>query len=192
MRHHWKPELPSDREDGAEYQAGHRRLFHAGQSLVSIVRQCEQPGSEQHGSSVRPWSRAEKLGETLKEEAAKYRFLAKPSAEHDCVQHPGQGRRIAREVVVPCIDRGGAEQRHDDSLHSKLQHNAEWYADREGSRPAPWGRKAECPPRCLRNVSPYEDEDGAKGHDQEVASQDDQQRQQADWAEAAQLRRDVP
>ena len=103
------------------------------------------------------------LPETLEEESAKHGLLAKASAE----------------------------QRHHDDLHDELQRNAEWYADRQRARPAPWGCKAECLQRGLRQLSPDEDEHGAEGHDKEVASQDDEQRQQANWAEAAELRRHV-
>src|SRR5438132_13723078 len=94
--------------------------------------------------------------------------------------------------MVPRIDRRGPEQRHHHRLHDKFEGDAKRYADREDTGPTAWGRETERSPGGVRKPRPNEDEDSAQGHDKEVASQDNEQREEADRAKAAQLLGDPP
>src|SRR5712691_5343233 len=190
VREHEQPDLPPSREDGPKHQSGYRCLLHARPPLVGVVRKRKERCRKQDSGRLSHTTTTEQLAQALEEEAAKQRLFPKACPDQYGVEYSWECRGIARDVVVAPIDRIGTQKRHDGGLHHELKRNAKDHSNDHCRGPALWNREAQGAPRSLRRLRPQEHENGTEREHQKVACGDDGDRQQPDWAKAAQPRRE--
>ena len=176
-------------EDGAEDQADHRGLLHAGQPLQRIVLGAEPHGGERDDDDGGGRARAEQPAQPLEGEAAKDRLLAESRADGDRIEDPRQRGSIAGQVVERLIDGVGAEQRHHDALHDQLERRAEEHTADARSATQRRGRtKPSSLKRDTGQPGPDEREDRAQRDEDGVAEQNDDNREQPQRSETTQRR----
>ena len=91
--------------------------------------------------------------------------------------------------MVRRVDRRSAQQRHDDGFHDELEERAEQEADRDAPQPAPGAHEPDGRPRRLGRLHPREHQERAQWREEEVARENDEDREDPDRAEAPQLPR---
>ena len=128
----------------------------------------------------------EELAEAFEREPAKQGLLAETRADDDEIQHSGKRRGVPDQELVGLVDRIGAEQRHHDRLHDELERDAEGDADGQGAHPAPGPDEAELAPRRVRPPSPHQHQERAERNEQQIAGEDDQDREDPERPESSQ------
>ena len=146
----------------------------------------EEHGRERDRESPRPRARSVTLADALEQVAAEEGLLAEASGDHG-VDRARQRGAVPGKVVVGVVDRVRAEDGHDHRFHQKLEGDAGSDSNDDGCSPARRPREAQLAPGRARQPGPGQHQDAAQREKERVAREDDEERDEAEWAEAAQL-----
>src|SRR6202165_1532856 len=90
--------------------------------------------------------------------------------------------------MVSLVDRRGAEKRHHEPLHLKVEREAENDADDDRPRPTFRPHITDVAPWCARKLRPHQNKNRVDRGDQEVARKDEKDRKNSERPESAQRR----
>lgn len=187
MGEHQHENAPCARKDRPEHEPDDCPLLGAWESLLRVVSQPKQNRGDQHDHGLGREPGTEEFTETLEHESPEHGFFPPSCADGDSEQHPRKRGRVAHEVVIGLIDRIGAEQRHDDRFHQKLEGDAERDADNQAPGAARRTHVADLAPWRTRPQDPQYHQHGTEGRHNRVAREDSENRNDSDRSDAAQL-----
>ena len=88
--------------------------------------------------------------------------------------------------MVGLVDRRGAEKRHHDRFHREFERDTEKDADDERPRPTLRAHVTNLAPWRARQLRPHQYENRAQRNDDEIAAEDDENRENSERPESAQ------